>query len=60
MGPGEAQEIEPHPPQLDNGSINGKIHGKSMGNPWEIHGESMEIHGKDGYKWRFIAVNFIV
>jgi hypothetical protein len=24
-----------------------------MGNPWEIH-------GIDGYKWRFIAVNFIV
>jgi hypothetical protein len=33
--------------------IHGEIHGKSMGNPWEIH-------GIDGYKWRFIAVNFIV
>ena len=41
-------------------STMGQSMGKSMGNPWEIHGESMEIHGKDGYKWRFIAVNFIV
>ena len=55
MGPaGEAQKIEPHPPQLDrfdDGSINvdhGKSMGKPWGNPWkkwiEMEVYSCELH----------------